>query len=231
MPRVCTICTHPEREAINLALFGEDSLRDIAERYGTSKTALQRHKADHIPAALAKAQQAQAEAEAINVLDELKQMAERVRLLYDACDRWLRDPDDAQRYTLDARASEVTVIYDEQHSPDEKPKRKRATLSTLLDRIEDKLGVTVVMTERRMADPRELILKTYDRLQGQLELIAKLIGQLDDRPQVNILLAPEWQQLRSMMLDALAAYPEARIAIADALLAAEANDTSTLYRN
>ncbi len=229
MPRVCTVCSHPERAQIDKALVGNDSNRRIATQYSLTEAAVRRHKGEHLPKSLIKSQAAQDEASAIDLLSELKIIAQRVTLLFDACDRWLRDPDDEKRYTLDARASEISVIYDEpeeQSNPDEKPKlkRQRASLSTLLDRIEGNLSVTVVVTERRMADPRELVLKTYDRLQGQLELIAKLIGQLNDRPQINILLAPEWQALRKRLLESLGPYPDARTAVADALLTLEENE-------
>ena len=41
----CTICQHPERGAIDKAIKEGASLRDIAEKYGSSKSTLSRHKA------------------------------------------------------------------------------------------------------------------------------------------------------------------------------------------
>ena len=58
MPRVCTVCQHPDRCAIDEALVRGQSLRNIAKRCGTSVTALFRHK-DHIPTALAVSKAAQ----------------------------------------------------------------------------------------------------------------------------------------------------------------------------
>lgn len=54
MGRTCTVCTHPQRAAIDAALLAGESLRNIAQRYGTSVTALHRHGA-HIAAAVAEA--------------------------------------------------------------------------------------------------------------------------------------------------------------------------------
>jgi hypothetical protein len=57
-----------------------------------------------------------------------------------------------------------------------------------------------------------------------VELMAKLTGQLaPDRPQtvVNILNSPEIQRVTVVLLKALAPFPEARIAAADALMAAD----------
>jgi hypothetical protein len=55
-----------------------------------------------------------------------------------------------------------------------------------------------------------------------LELVAKLIGELDERPQINVLLAPEWVQVRAQLLMALRPYPEARVAVAARLASLEA---------
>jgi hypothetical protein len=41
----CSVCQHPEREAIDKALTEGVSLRDIATQYGPSKSSLSRHKA------------------------------------------------------------------------------------------------------------------------------------------------------------------------------------------
>jgi hypothetical protein len=49
---------------------------------------------------------------------------------------------------------------------------------------------------------------------GNLELLAKLIGDLDERPQVNVLIA---QEAQTTIIAALAPYPDARQAVADAL--------------
>jgi hypothetical protein len=48
MPRSCTICTHPQRTAIETALGNGIPLRTIAAQWSVSKTALIRHKR-HLP--------------------------------------------------------------------------------------------------------------------------------------------------------------------------------------
>jgi len=52
---------------------------------------------------------------------------------------------------------------------------------------------------------------------GCLELLAKLSGELDERPQINLVTAPEWVQIRTTVLVALAPYPSARIAVVEAI--------------
>ncbi len=72
MPRTCTICQHPERQKIDTALVAGEPFRNIAERFGTSATALTRHKAEHLPAKLAQAHAAREVAQASTLLDEVR---------------------------------------------------------------------------------------------------------------------------------------------------------------
>jgi hypothetical protein len=71
MSRTCTICNHPEREEINVALLGPDSFRKIAARWSVSKTALLRHKADHLPAEIVRAAAVKEEISGGRLLDRL----------------------------------------------------------------------------------------------------------------------------------------------------------------
>ncbi len=79
-------------------------------------------------------------------------------------------------------------------------------------------GVTLaVLKEARERHDGELALKAVDRVQRQIELQAKLLGDLDERPQVNILVAPEFVRIQTVLLGALKPYPDARLAVAQAL--------------
>lgn len=55
MPQTCTICRHPEREAIDADLVSGVAFRTIAKRTGTSPASLLRHKAHCLSATLVKA--------------------------------------------------------------------------------------------------------------------------------------------------------------------------------
>lgn len=54
---------------------------------------------------------------------------------------------------------------------------------------------------------------------GNLELLAKLLGELNDQPTVNVMVSPEWVSIRTVVLGALGPFPDARAAVADRLLA------------
>jgi hypothetical protein len=217
MPRVCTVCAHPEREAIDLALVNGEPMRAIAGRYDVARTSLQRHQEAHLPEALLKADESKAVAHSIDIMGELQECIARVSLLSDACDRWLRDPDDPTRYDVGPRAQDVKVTYEEEAGTPERPRtiRKKAPLSELLARVEGRYTVTAVETKH--TDPRELLLKSYDRLQGRLELVAKLLGELASQPTVNVTISPQWIELRTLIVSALEPYAEAREALAQVL--------------
>jgi len=75
MPRVCTVCAHPEREAIDKALLAGVSCLSLAARYNTlGRMALLRHKAHHLPTAMVQAQGAAEAAHAENLLEQLKNL-------------------------------------------------------------------------------------------------------------------------------------------------------------
>ncbi len=61
-------------------------------------------------------------------------------------------------------------------------------------------------------------LLAVDKALKALELQARVAQLIDDSPQVNILIAPQVQQV---IIDALAPYPEARLSVANALEALE----------
>ena len=50
-----------------------------------------------------------------------------------------------------------------------------------------------------------------------VDLMARLSGNLDDRPQINIAVNPQWIEIRDVILDALAPYPEAQARVVEAL--------------
>ena len=52
MLRACSICTHPQRQAIDQALMAGVVFRNIARRFGTSTTAVHRHRHEHLPGPL-----------------------------------------------------------------------------------------------------------------------------------------------------------------------------------
>ena len=125
----------------------------LVAKYRVSKDALSRHKANHLPATLVKAQEAQEVAQADDLLEEVR--------------------------SLQGRALGI------------------------LDKAEDAGDLRTALGAIREA-------------RGNLELLAKLLGELDERT-VNVLITPEWLQLRAVVVGALEPHLEARRAVLRAI--------------
>jgi hypothetical protein len=125
----CSICRHAARHEIDQALIDGAPLRDIAGRHGLAKSAVARHKADHLAALLAKAD--------VDEITNADDLIGRLRAL------------------------------------------NRETAAVLHD--------------AKAAKDHGLRLKALARLERQVELEAKLLGELDGRqPNVTIAMFPEY---------------------------------------
>jgi hypothetical protein len=74
-----------------------------------------------------------------------------------------------------------------------------------------------ILRAARDGDDPGTALRAIDRIHRQLELQAKLLGDLDERPVINVLLSAEWIELRAVIVGALSAHPDAREAVMHAL--------------
>ena len=83
MPRRCTVCACAAREDVDAALVAGEPYRRIAARYGLSETAVRRHKADHLPAALASASEAAAVARGDDLLGQARELQARALRILD----------------------------------------------------------------------------------------------------------------------------------------------------
>ncbi len=161
MPRTCSACTSEHRESINRALVANEPLRDIAGRYGTSKSSLERHKAEHLPAIMVKSQAAKETALAGDLLSQVQQLRDKAAAILDAAEQ----AGDLRTALLGIREARACV-----------------------------------------------------------ELLAEMEGELNRNPQINILIAPEWIAVRSLLMRALSDYPEARASVAAVLLEVDRGD-------
>lgn len=82
-------------------------------------------------------------------------------------------------------------------------------------------ALEVLQSARRAGDGR-LVLLAVDRVQKQIELQARLIGQIDERPTINIWLSAEWQVIEQALLDTLSRHPQARYEVSERLNALRA---------
>ena len=78
-----------------------------------------------------------------------------------------------------------------------------------------------ILAEARTAGQRRDAIAAIRALSDLIELEARLLGELDERPQQNVQIAiaqtPEWARIREAIATALEPYPEARMALSAAL--------------
>lgn len=90
----------------------------------------------------------------------------------------------------------------------------------LLDRLRDLNRETAaILRECRTVDPvdNELALKAIARVEKQIELEGRLLGELNEGATLNVVVSPEWVRVRTVILQALVPYQAARLAITEAL--------------
>ena len=160
MPRVCTVCSHPQSATINEALVADMSNRRIAAQFSVSEQAVRRHKDDHVPSILVKSAQAREIAHADHLL------------------------------------AEANRLYQ----------------------------VATAIMEKHQAEKPDTALRAIQTAGRLLELLGELLGELNRTPQVHLSLSAEWLQVRTVLLQALAPHPEARVDVATALLEVERGD-------
>ncbi len=161
MPRTCTICSHPQRDAIDQAIVTGMANRPIASQFQVGYKAVERHAAGHIKQAIKQSQVAKEEAQTLDVVRQL------------------------------------------------------VTINTV---------TLAILKEARDTKENNLALSAVDRVMKQLELQAKLLGDLDSAPTVNVWLPTDWATIELAIASALAPFPQAATAVADALARVEAGN-------
>lgn len=164
----------------------------ISRRFGCSQPAVsQRVKALGLTtasAAVAPRESQRFVRRQIDVMEQLSLNLGRANLLQDACDRWLRDPQDPDRYDVGPRSEEVDVIYRvEVESGDrlivQNRKKKLSELLALLAGEIDEEGGRIIGVDKgeyKHADPRELILRTQQETRSTAALVMEAVQKLMD---------------------------------------------------
>lgn len=154
MGRACTICCHPDREAIESALVNLVSNRRIATRFSVNEASLRRHKANCIK-------------ETVQALQEERE----VQLAWNV-------------------VSEMGWIHDQAH---------------------------LIYTDARDEKDHASSLRTLSELRKQIELRNEIESRSDESLKSAFL--QQWATIREIIFAALAPFPDAKLAVARALLA------------
>lgn len=164
MPRICTVCQHPERTAIDTALVQAAPNRRIATHHNLSEAAVRRHAGGHLPVTLARAAGSSELARAGDLLAQLR----------------------------DVQATTLRILYAAER--------------------------TGMLTSALLA---------IGQARQNIELMAKLLGKPRPQDTPGPFLSPELNQVGTLIVAALAPYPDARRAVVEALKAAAEESGTT----
>lgn len=109
-----------------------------------------------------------AEKQAVDVYHEFQKNLEFVAKIRDAAEKWLIDPEDSEKFTVDPRADEIDVVYKDGVV------ERRATLAELLSKIEGQFRWPTPFV--KTIDLREYALKAIDKCDMAIDKFAKMGG-------------------------------------------------------
>jgi hypothetical protein len=93
-----------------------------------------------------------------------------------------------------------------------------AQADDLLEQVRNLQAHALDILERaEKAGDLRTALAAISQARGNLELLGKLAGELDERPVVNLNVSPEWLELRAVIVGALEPHPAAHGAVLTAL--------------
>ncbi len=118
--------------------------------------------------------------------------------------------------------------HSDDHLPSSLVKAQQATeaaqadalLAQVVDLRDKALGV---LEQAEASEDLRTAVSAIREARGCVELLGKLAGQLKDSPTINVILMPEWRELQTAILKALAPHRDARLAVTTALAEMESH--------
>lgn len=177
--KTCKVCNSKQLAQIDGKIRNGDSLSSLSKRYGLSRSTLRKHRDECIPALLAQDKTLKEVSTGEMMVKQVGAQIKLVAKLIAACDDYLTDPDDPDKYFLGPRGEEIEIVYQEVDKENGKVDnvQRKATLQEILDAIENK-GYVIRGITNKHSDPRDLLLKAIGKLEGTAKMIIAATEQL-----------------------------------------------------
>jgi len=191
MARPCGPCQDERRNELDRRLLEMDltgeTYRSISQDCPYSEDALRRHKTNHIIADVGDVREAMIQAREA-ALEE-------------------------------ARLRELETVRDEVVAEAKEGMAARLeTCATFLDQLQAVRDKAANLLDQAEASDDLRAAGTFlKELREQIRLMAELEGRIASQPQITLITSPEWVEVRSLVINALEPYPEAREAVVHAI--------------
>lgn len=222
MARPCILCEHARRREIENAIIAGQSLRSLSAQYGIAYGAIHRHRHNHLPAAIRQAAQ-----QAVQRTDIAQTATDTMIAPAPVCEA-------VEAVPAPIRTRQRTRGIQLSDSPPTPPVSPPVTAGQV-DRATPAAGdvfnlyasatdlreraMAILATAERDRDAKTALLAIREA-RGVLDHLSRLEErQGGNAATVPLVDSPEWHRTRAAIISALAAHPEARIAVAEALIA------------
>lgn len=240
MSRNCSVCDHPQRRDIDAALVAGRSSRDIAAEYGLNYQAIRRHRLNHLPIAIRAAARAALDSAVGTETAEQAQIPatpilEAAEGISDDLARADREEAPAAPETAPApvRTRQRTRGIQLEETPpappvSPAPAGQAGSATPAPAGVFDLYQGATDLRERAMAilaaaeqdRDAKTALMAIREARGVLDHLSRLEErQGGNAAAVPLVDSPEWARTRAAIITALADHPEARLAVAEALVA------------
>lgn len=219
---------HPKRKEIDRAIVSGQSILSISQEYGISRGALTSYRDRVLYKTIVEFEQRQTMGsqsvvnatkesqvlDANELFDIILSAVTRMRKMSDACDEYLQDPDDVQKYFLGPREEELWVVG---YRIDKEGKKRKVKqdLNSILSKLDDN-NYKISKLTSKAADPRELLVKASETLSRQMDSMINAWKAIEDQ-RVSFSKSPEWGLLTEFLQEFLERHPEERLELADRL--------------
>ena len=175
MGRKSTITGLPSSAKIIAALIeGKHSNRQIASQFGVSEAAVRRFLKTHLLPAAARVAAERDLSNGEGVMAAIRTEIDRLKMLDEALDQQMRDPENPDRYTAAVDALDVEVTYFEMEEGARGPvkvRRKGSLQSLLASKVPNAIQVIV-----RRDDSRRIFIQLHEGIGNMLDRLAKVLG-------------------------------------------------------
>jgi plasmid maintenance system antidote protein VapI len=206
---------HPKEKWMrDQVLAGKMPIKQIAKKMGVSDGTVKKYIQLRMGSELMAGEEASKRMGALSLEDEIRRIMARMYKLYDACDRYLQNPDNPDEYDLLPRAWEIQVTY--------KGVNDNGNVVLMRDNLQNLLKATeesdIVSVEFKHKDPRELIIKTAQTLTDSITKISTVLGITPttivnknthvDLKQILIEATTDQEEIREAIINRLKKYAE-----------------------